>query len=157
MSVLDKFTVIDLIKTRSASVATIAGSILKFNNQTATELHYAPYIQVLINPKDKQFAIRACKEDAPNAIPFSKPEGEQKYQIKISAAAVVDMIRKMANWSAEDNWNVPGIYFADEQGIMYALESAYAPRAKGGWAARREREAAAALAESSIDNEEVNN
>ena len=119
MSVLDKFTVIDLIKTRSASVATIAGSILKFNNQTATELHYAPYIQVLINPKDKQFAIRACKEDAPNAIPFSKPEGEQKYQIKISAAAVVDMIRKMANWSAEDNWNVPGIFFADELALVY--------------------------------------
>ena len=59
--------------------------------------------------------------------------------------------------SVMHNWNVPGIYFAEEQGIMYALESAYAPRAKGGWAARREREAAAALAESSIDNEEVNN
>ena len=124
MSVLDKFTVIDLIKTRSASVATIAGSILKFNNQTATELHYAPYIQVLINPKDKQFAIRACKEDAPNAIPFSKPEGEQKYQIKISAAAVVDMIRKMANWSAEDNWNVPGILFADELALVYDVGTA---------------------------------
>ena len=127
MSVLDKFTVIDLIKTRSASVATIAGSILKFNNQTATELHYAPYIQVLINPKDKQFAIRACKEDAPNAIPFSKPEGEQKYQIKISAAAVVDMIRKMANWSAEDNWNVPGIFFADELALVYDVGTAYKP------------------------------
>ena len=70
---------------------------------------------------------------------------------------VVDMVRKLMDWNAEDNWNVPGIYFAEEQGIMYALESAYAPRAKGGWAARREREAAAALAESSIDNEEVNN
>ena len=127
MSVLDKFTVIDLIKTRSASVATIAGSILKFNNQTATELHYAPYIQVLINPKDKQFAIRACKEDAPNAIPFSKPEGEQKYQIKISAAAVVDMIRKMAHWSAEDNWNVPGIFFADELALVYDVGTAYKP------------------------------
>ena len=114
MSILEKFTVIDLIKTRSASVATIAGTVLKFNNQTAAELHYTSHIQVLINPKDKQFAIRSCKEDAPNAVVFSKPEGEQKYQIKISAAAVVDMIRKMANWSAEDNWNVPGIYFADE-------------------------------------------
>lgn len=113
MSILEKFTVIDLIKTRSASVATITGNVLKFNNQTAAELHFAPYIQVLINPKDKQFAIRGCKEDAPNAVPFSKPEGEQKYQIKISAAAVVDMIRKMANWSAEDNWNIPGIYFAE--------------------------------------------
>lgn len=73
MSILEKFTVIDLIKTRSASVAIITGNVLKFNNQTAAELHYAPYIQVLINPKDKQFAIRGCKEDAPNAVPFSKP------------------------------------------------------------------------------------
>ena len=40
---------------------------------------------------------------------------------------------------------------------MYALESAYAPRSKGGWAARREREAAAAIAEDIIDNEEVDN
>ena len=67
MSILEKFTVIDLIKTRSASVATITGNVLKFNNQTAAELHFAPYIQVLINPTDKQFAIRGCKEDAPSA------------------------------------------------------------------------------------------
>ena len=152
----EKFSVIDLIKTRSASVCTFAGNVVKFNVQTAQELRFPEYIQFLIEPKSKQFAIRACKEDAPNAVRFSKPEGEQKAQIKISNATVVDMVRKLMDWNAEDNWNVPGIYFAEEQGIMYALESAYAPRAKGGWAARREREAAAALAESSIDNEEVN-
>ena len=82
MSILSNFTVVDLIKTRSASVATITGKVLKLNIQTAAELHYAPYVQVLVNPKDKQFAIRACKEDAPNAIAFSKPEHEQKYAIK---------------------------------------------------------------------------
>ena len=141
MSILDKFTVIDLIKTRSASVATITGGTLKFNNQTAAELHYAPYIQVLINPKNKQFAIRACKEDAPNAVHFSKPEKEQKYQIKISAAAVVDMIRKMANWSAEDNWNVPGIYFADDDALVYDVGAAYRPAQKGGGAASQQKEA----------------
>ncbi len=143
MSILEKFTVIDLVKTRSASVATITGNILKFNIQTAGELHYAPFIQVLINPKEKQFAIRACKEDAPNAVAFSKPEGEQKYQIKISAAAVVDMIRKMANWSAEDNWNVPGIYFADEEALVYDTNTAFKPAARGGWVAKRQKEEAA--------------
>ena len=146
MSILEKFTVIDLIKTRSASVATITGNVLKFNNQTAAELHFAPYIQVLINPKDKQFAIRGCKEDAPNAVPFSKPEGEQKYQIKISAAAVVDMIRKMANWSAEDNWNIPGIYFAEDDALVYDVSAAYRPSPKGGWTVKRQKEEAAAAA-----------
>lgn len=146
MSILEKFTVIDLIKTRSASVATITGNILKFNNQTATEMHFAPYIQVLINTKDKQFAIRACSEDAPNALPFSKPEGEQKYQIKISNAAITDLIRKTANWSVEDNWNVPGIYFADEEVLIYDVGAGYKPTPKGGWAVKRQKEAAAAAA-----------
>ena len=139
MSILEKFTVIDLIKTRSASVATITGNVLKFNNQTAAELHFAPYIQVLINPKDKQFAIRGCKEDAPNAVPFSKPEGEQKYQIKISAAAVVDMIRKMANWSAEDNWNIPGIYFAEDD-MMSVPPTDRLRKADGRSSARRRKQ-----------------
>ena len=101
---------------------------------------------MLINPKDKQFAIRACKEDAPNAIPFSKPEGEQKYQIKISAAAVVDMICKMANWSAEDNWNIPGIYFAEDDALVYDVSAAYRPSPKGGWTVKRQKEKAAATA-----------
>ena len=146
MSILEKFTVIDLVKTRSASVATITGNILKFNNQTAAELHYTPYIQVLINPKDKQFAIRSCREDAPNAVAFSKPEDDQKYQIKISAAAVADMIRKMANWSAEDNWNIPGIYFAEADALVYDVSTAYKPSPKGGWTAKRQKEEAAAAA-----------
>lgn len=136
MSILEKFTVIDLMKTRSDSVATITGSYLKFNNQTAGELHYAPYVQVLINPKEKQFAIRACKTDAPSAIPFSKPEGEQKYQIKVHAVAVVDMIRKMTNWSVEDNWNVPGVYVAEEGALVYDVNTAYKPTPRGRHAKR---------------------
>lgn len=154
MSILSNFTVVDLIKTRSASVATITGNALKFNVQTAAELHYAPYVQVLVNPKDKQFAIRVCKEDAPNAISFSKPEDRQKYAIKISAAAVVDLIRKMANWPDDENWNVPGIYFADEQALVYDLGAAFRPSPRGGWTAKRQKEAAVAAALSSAEQPE---
>lgn len=91
---LEKFTVIDLIKTRSASVVTFTGNIVKFNIQTAQELGYPPFVQLLIDQKGKQFAVRVCKEDAPNAVSFSKPMGDQKYQIKINNIAVVDLVRK---------------------------------------------------------------
>ena len=147
---LEKFTVIDLIKTRSASVATITGNIVKFNNQTATELRFTPYIQFLINAKDKQFAIRGCKEDAPNAVKFSKPAGVQKNQISVHSAVIVDLIRKMGNWNAEDNWNVPGVYFADENALVYDLNAAYSPVARGGWTARNQKEAAEAAAINSL-------
>lgn len=140
---LEKFTVIDLIKTRSESIATITGDSIKFNNQTAMELRYPPFVQFLVYIKEKQFAIRVSTEDAQNAEKFSKPEGEQRYPIKVSAPVLVDMIRKQMDWSRDENWNVPGIYFADEQAIVYNLSSAFKPTPKGGWAVKRQHEAAA--------------
>ena len=106
--------------------------------------------------------LRDAGDPVEIAAAYDKAGADEVVFLDITASSdnrntVVDMVRKLMDWNAEDNWNVPGIYFAEEQGIMYALESAYAPKAKGGWAARREREAAAALAESSIDSEEVNN
>ena len=74
---LEKFTVIDLIRTRSNSVATIIGNAVKFNVQTAAELDYPAYVQFLIEQKNKRFAIRVCKEDAPNAVKFSRPRDKQ--------------------------------------------------------------------------------
>lgn len=92
---LEKFTVIDLIKTRSNSVATVSGTNIRFNNPTAQELFYPPFVQLLISAKNKQFAIRDCKETDPNATKFSKPEGEQKYQITVSEPTAADMIVKV--------------------------------------------------------------
>ena len=148
---LEKFTVIDIIKTRSASVATLINGSVKFNTQTAMELHYPEYVQFLIQAKDKQLAIRACTEDAPNSVKFSKPEGEQRYPIKVSFPAAVDMIRKLMGWSLDENWNVPGIYFADEKALVYDLSSAFRPTPKGGWSAKRQQENAATTAAQSVD------
>lgn len=149
----EKFTVVDLIRTRTDSVCTFTGNVVKFNNQTAQELNFASHVQLLINAKDKQFGIRACKPDTPNSVPFSKPEGTQKYQIKISNATVTDMVRKLMGWKDDENWNVPGIYFADEHGIMYDLKTAYSPKPKGGWAVKREREAAAEAAMTALEEQ----
>lgn len=85
---LEKFTVIDILNTRSDSVATIDGTAVRFNRQTAEELGFAPYVQFLISPKEKQFAIRACKEGDPNAVAFSKPKGAQKNPIMINNAVI---------------------------------------------------------------------
>lgn len=102
MSVLDKFTVIDLIKTRSASVATIAGSILKFNNQTATELHYAPYIQVLINPKDTK-TIEAINAAVDTAI----KEGAAKFGSKIPNKAALKLPLRDGDVERDDEAYLP--------------------------------------------------
>lgn len=48
--------------------------------------------------------------------------------------------------TAEDNWNVPGIYFAEDETLIYDVNAAYKPAPKGGWAVKRQRDEATALA-----------
>lgn len=151
---LEKFTVIDLIKSRSASVLTIAGNTIKFNNQTAQELEYPEYIQFLVNAKDKQVAIRVCKENEPNSLQYCKDGVAPKYAVKLSLPVVTSIIRKMTNWQEKDSWNIPAVYFADEKALVYDLSAAYAPTKKGGWSARRESESAAAEAALNMSVEE---
>ena len=151
---LEKFTVIDLIKSRSASVLTISGNTIKFNNQTAQELEYPEYNQFLVNAKDKQVAIRVCKENEPNSLQYCKDGVAPKYAVKLSLPVVTSIIRKMTNWQEKDSWNIPAVYFADEKALVYDLSAAYAPTKKGGWSARRESESAAAEAALNMSVEE---
>ena len=143
---LKNFTVIDILNSRSDSVVNINGTGMKFNMQTAEELDYPPYVQFLMSTKDKQFAIRVCKENDPNAVGFSKPKGEQKHKVMVRNAAVINSIRKMVSWE-DDNWNIPGVFCTDEMAIIYDLKAAKKPVSKGGgWEVKKLREEAAAKA-----------
>lgn len=151
---LEKFTVIELLETHSDSVANIKGNTVRFNPQTAVELDYPPFVQFFIYPKEKQFAIRPCKECERNAVPFSKPKGEQQYKIPVTHAVIAKMLRRMVGWSADESWNVPAIYEPEENALIYDLKAAKKPESKGGgWAAKRKREAEAAKA-AAMENEE---
>ena len=154
MSVLDKFKLVELITSRTDSVATfITGNQIKFNNPTCMDLGYPEYVQLFVEEKGKQFAIKACKADAPQAIKFSKPAGQQKYPIKITCAPAANAVRRIMHWTNEESWNVPGAIFSDEGVIIYSLEQAYAPVPKGGWTAKRTAEAAADAAADKQNNE----
>lgn len=142
---LEKFTVIDILNTRSDSVATVSGDVVKFNRSTAEELGFPAYVLFLISPKEKQFAIKVCKEGTPNAVPFSKLREEQKNKVTVRNAVVARLIRRMADWSEEEAWSVPGIYLAEEKALVYDLKTARKPEYKGGgWPAKRRKEAEAA-------------
>lgn len=74
MSVLEKFKLVELITSRTDSVATFMnGNQIKFNAATFVDLGYPEYIQLFVEEKGKQFAIKACKADSPQAIKFSSP------------------------------------------------------------------------------------
>lgn len=124
MAILDNFSIIDIVRMRSASILSVHRNYLRFNRKTVEELEYSPYVQILSNVTAKQIAIRVCSEAAMNAVPFSKSKEEQKGAVKLHIAAVADFIRKMTGWSREEQWNIPGVYFAEERAIVYDLNTA---------------------------------
>ena len=105
----------------------------------------------MMNAKDKQFAIRPCKEDDANAMSFSKPKAEQKYYVRVNFPAATALIRKATGWSSDETWNVPGVFIAEEHALIYDLGAAYKPASKhGGWNARKELQQKAAEAAEKI-------
>lgn len=57
MSVLEKFKLVELITSRTDSVATFMnGNQIKFNAATFVDLGYPEYIQLFVEEKGKQFA-----------------------------------------------------------------------------------------------------
>lgn len=151
MSILENFKLVELITTRTDAVATfVNGNNIKFNSATHIDLGYPAYIQLFVDEKGKQFAIKVCKETDPQAMKFSKPIGEQKYPIKITCAPAAKAVRKIMGWANDQGMNVPGAIFHDEGVIIFALEQAYPVSNRGGWNVKRQREAAAAEASAAI-------
>ena len=146
MSVLEKFKLVELITTRTDAVVTfLSGNTIKFNAATHIDLGYPEAVQLFVDEKGKQFAIKACKETDPEAIKFSRPAGEQKYPIKITCGPAASVVRKIMEWEPNQSMNAPGAIFRDEGVIIFALEQSYVPVPKGGgWTAKRQAEAAAA-------------
>lgn len=57
------------------------------------------------------------------------------------------MLRRMAGWTPEENWNVPAVREPEEDALIYDLKAARKPESRGGgWNVKRQREAEAAAA-----------
>ena len=88
-SVLEGFEEVELEQSKGDSVLTLTSSNLKFNKATAVELDYPAYVKMYINAATKQVAIKPCKENAKNAVAFSKDKSKQTYAIVVKVPALL--------------------------------------------------------------------
>lgn len=133
MSVLSGFKMVQILNTRTEAVVTFYNNgLIKLNNAACADLGYAPYLEMFIDDKKKQFAILARQEETDNTAKFSKPAGEQKYPIKFTCPAAVNAVKKMMGWTLETGMNVPGVLFSEERVIVFPLEKGYLPAPKTG-------------------------
>ena len=97
LSILEGFEVVELEQSKGDSVLTLTASNLKFNKATAVELGYPAHVLMYVNAATKQVAIRPCKENTKNSVPFSKDEKRQTYAVVLKVPALLTAVRKLVD------------------------------------------------------------
>ena len=127
---LSNFKVIDIVKTCGDSTVSFSEKLAKFNKSTASEMHYPPFVRMLINTDTKQFAVQTCKEEDANALKFSKPVG-QHYAISVYNRPILEVVRRLMEWSPDETFKCYGAYFPDANAMIYDLSKAVIIERKG--------------------------
>lgn len=122
---LKNFQVIELISSKTKALLTVYSNKLKFNVYTAPDLNYAPYVQLLMDPNGKCFAIRACDKNDPNAVPFSRPANAKPYPIVVRVPAAIQQICNAMGWNDPTKYHtIPGQLFYEDKAIVFNLKDA---------------------------------
>ena len=120
VSVLEGFEEVELEQSKGDSVLTLTSSNLKFNKATAVELDYPAYVKMYINAATKQVAIKPCKENAKNAVAFSKDKSKQTYAIVVKVPALLTAMKKLVDMEGTGTAVAfSGELFPNERVIIY--------------------------------------
>lgn len=131
---LKNFTVIEVISSKTKSVLTFYPDKMKFNFPTAEDLKFPKHVQLLIDPKGRNFAIRACKEDEPNAVVFfNRGDGTKPYPITLRYQAANALIAQTMGWNDPSKYYlINGQLFPEECAIAFNLNDAEEQTIKAG-------------------------
>lgn len=122
ISILKGFEEVELEESRGDSVLTLTSTNLKFNKATAVELGFPAYVRMLVNAATRQAAIQPCKENAKNAVAFSKDKSKQTYAIVLKIPALLTAIRKLADVDENSGAiSFNGILYPNERVIIFDL------------------------------------
>ncbi|HFU4497071.1 TPA: recombinase family protein [Streptococcus suis] len=144
VEILEGFEEVQLEESKGDSVLTLTSTNIKFNKATAQELGFPAYVRMLINATTRQAAIQPCKENAKNAVPFSKDEKSQNYAVVIKIPALMTAIRKLADTEEENvALSFKGTLFPNDKIIIYDISKGEPVRRRG----RKKKEDQAQAAE----------
>jgi site-specific DNA recombinase len=119
--ILEGFEVVELEQSKGDSVLTLTSTNLKFNKATAVELGYPAYVRMLVNAVTKQVAIQPCKENAKNAVAFSKDKTQQTYAVVLKIPALLTAVRKLSEADECSSIAFSGTLYPNDKVIIYDL------------------------------------
>lgn len=95
---------------------------LKFSTACVRKFNKNNYVELLINPISRKFAIRPTTKDNRNAVEFSKPQAGKMFPKEIPCAAFGDTVYFLFGWNIDYKYRILGSLYEKDGEIAYIFD-----------------------------------
>ena len=124
MSMLDGFVTFDF--SEGVPYASVTKNGVTFNKSVIKKLGCPAYVQLLINPATKQFAIVPCDEGAPRAQAFYNPEKKSNVLlVRWNSRDLLNTICEITGWNhKKESYRIAGSLIPEENLMLFNFNDA---------------------------------
>lgn len=101
---------------------TIREKSVTFNNSCISKLEDARYVQFLVNPEEHKIAIRACNEDAKDAVRWCVTKGDKRKSRDITCRDFTAKIFDLMGWEPLNRYKIEGMRIRHDGQILYLFD-----------------------------------
>ena len=102
---------------------TFSDKKLKLNTECVRKFGKNNYVEMLVNPIDRRFAIRAASKDNRAGVLCSVIRGGVYYPRNIPAAAYIDTLYRIFGWNSEFKYRVTGSLYEKDGERAYIFDT----------------------------------
>lgn len=102
--------------------ATFSPENIQFSTECIRKFTKTLYVEMLVNPNEKLFAIRPCSEELRNAIQWARIHNKLYISRKISCSAYVKTLYELFGWHPEYKYRVRGVRRQKDNEILMIFD-----------------------------------
>jgi len=108
--------------TANKTCVTFSLENIQFSTECIRKFDKAPFIEMLVNPKENLFAVRPCLERMRNAVKWANVDNNLYYSRNISCAAYIKTLYELFGWNPEYKYRVRGIKRQKDDEILMIFD-----------------------------------
>ena len=102
---------------------TMADRHLKFGTECVRKFGSRSYIEMLVNPIERKFAIRPTEESNRNGVFFSRPVEGSYAPRDVPGSAYIDTIYELFGWNKECKYRIIGSLYEQGEELAYIFDA----------------------------------
>ena len=117
---------LDIPVVSSSPFVSFCAKNIKFSQECLNRMTTEGYVELLVHPTDRKFAVRRTTKDNRNAVIWSSTTNRRNRARAISCSAFIETLYGLFHWDLSNRYKIFGTLFmnGDEQVMLFSAEEA---------------------------------